>query len=35
MEAGVRWRWVDDEARERDANVRAALAALARSDAGG
>jgi hypothetical protein len=29
MEAGVRWRWVDDEARERDARVRAALEALA------
>jgi hypothetical protein len=29
VEAGVRWRWVDDEARERDARVRTALEALA------
>jgi hypothetical protein len=28
IEAGVRWRWIDDEARERDALIRAALRAL-------
>lgn len=28
VEAGVRWRWVDPQARTRDADVRAALAAL-------
>jgi hypothetical protein len=28
IEAGVRWRWIDDEARERDAQIRAALKAL-------
>jgi hypothetical protein len=28
IEAGVRWRWIDDEARERDAEIRAALWAL-------
>jgi hypothetical protein len=31
MEAGVRWRWTDPEAQERDARVRAALEALARA----
>ncbi len=30
IEAGVAWRWTDDEARERDVVVRAALSALAR-----
>jgi hypothetical protein len=29
IEAGVRWRWIDDAARERDAEIRAALRALA------
>jgi hypothetical protein len=29
IDEGVRWRWVDDEARERDAQLRAALEALA------
>jgi hypothetical protein len=29
IEAGVRWRWVDREAAERDAAIHAALAALA------
>jgi hypothetical protein len=29
IEAGVRWRWVDDAARERDAQVRSALEELA------
>jgi hypothetical protein len=29
MEAGVRWRWVDDDARERDARIRAWLEELA------
>jgi hypothetical protein len=28
IEAGVRWRWLDDEARERDAAIRAALRGL-------
>jgi hypothetical protein len=28
IEAGVRWRWLDDEARERDAEIRAALLSL-------
>jgi hypothetical protein len=28
IEAGVQWRWLDDEARERDAEIRAALRAL-------
>jgi Pyridoxamine 5'-phosphate oxidase len=28
IEAGVRWRWVDDDAAERDAAIRAALATL-------
>jgi len=28
IEAGVRWHWIDDEARERDAEIRAALKAL-------
>ena len=28
IEAGVRWRWVDEEAERRDAEVRAALRAL-------
>jgi hypothetical protein len=30
IDAGVAWRWTDDEARERDASVRAALSRLAR-----
>ena len=30
IEEGVRWRWLDDEARERDAQLRAALKALSR-----
>ena len=30
IEAGVCWRWVDSQAQARDADVRAALAALAR-----
>jgi hypothetical protein len=29
IDAGVQWRWTDDEARERDAQLRAALRALA------
>jgi hypothetical protein len=29
IDAGVEWRWTDDEARERDAQLRAALQALA------
>ncbi len=29
IEAGVRWHWLDDEARERDRTIRAALAGLA------
>jgi hypothetical protein len=29
MEGGVPWRWTDDEARERDAEIRAELRALA------
>lgn len=29
IEAGVRWRWLDDEARARDAEIRAALRSLA------
>jgi hypothetical protein len=29
IDAGVQWRWTDDEARERDAQLRAALKALA------
>ena len=29
IEAGVQWRWTDEEARERDAEIRAALRALA------
>jgi hypothetical protein len=28
IDAGVRWRWLDDEARERDAEIRAALRAI-------
>ena len=28
IDAGVQWRWLDDEARERDAQIRAALRAL-------
>ncbi len=28
IEAGVRWRWLDDEARARDARIRAALREL-------
>ena len=28
IEAGVQWRWLDDEARERDAGIRAALRSL-------
>jgi hypothetical protein len=28
IDAGVRWRWVDDDARERDAGIRTALRAL-------
>jgi len=28
IDAGVQWRWTDDEARERDAQIRAALRAL-------
>ena len=32
VEAGVAWRWTDDEAERRDAEVRAALQALATSD---
>jgi Pyridoxamine 5'-phosphate oxidase len=28
IDAGVQWRWLDDEARERDAEIRAALRAL-------
>jgi hypothetical protein len=28
IEAGVRWRWLDDEARERDTEIRAALRGL-------
>jgi hypothetical protein len=28
IEAGVQWRWTDHEARERDAGIRAALAAI-------
>jgi hypothetical protein len=28
IDAGVRWRWLDDQARERDAQIRAALRAL-------
>ena len=28
IEAGVQWRWIDDEAREREAELRAALRAL-------
>jgi hypothetical protein len=31
IEAGVRWRWTDVEAQRRDAEVRAALARLARA----
>jgi hypothetical protein len=31
IESGVRWRWTDPEAEERDARVRAALARLATS----
>lgn len=34
IDAGVRWRWVDDEAREADAAIRAGLRELARVDAG-
>ena len=29
IESGVRWRWTDDSARERDAQVRTALARIA------
>jgi hypothetical protein len=32
LEDGVRWRWTDDQARDRDAAVRAGLARLAKSD---
>ncbi len=35
IESGVRWRWTDPEAERRDAEVRAALARLARARAGG
>jgi flavin reductase (DIM6/NTAB) family NADH-FMN oxidoreductase RutF len=28
IDAGVQWRWLDDEARERDAEIRSALRAL-------
>jgi hypothetical protein len=35
MEDAVRWRWVDDDAREADGAVRAGLRALAQEDAGG
>jgi hypothetical protein len=28
IDAGVQWRWLDDEARERDAEIRAALRAI-------
>jgi hypothetical protein len=28
IDAGVQWRWTDDEARERDAQIRASLRAL-------
>ena len=28
IDAGVQWRWIDDDARERDAQIRAALRAL-------
>jgi hypothetical protein len=34
IEAGVRWRWTDQEAERRDAEVHAALARLARRRAG-
>jgi hypothetical protein len=29
IEAGVQWRWIDDEARRRDAEIRAALRSMA------
>lgn len=35
IEEGVRWRWVDDEARETDAAIRAGLHALAEADVSG
>ena len=34
VEAGVRWRWTDDDARSRDASVRAGLERLARDREG-
>jgi hypothetical protein len=34
MEEAVRWRWVDEEARDADEKVRAGLRALAEEDAG-
>ena len=34
IESGVRWRWTDADADRRDAEVRAALARLARGDSG-
>jgi hypothetical protein len=35
IEEGVRWRWIDDEARERDARIREALRELGRVRNGG
>ena len=35
IESGVRWRWIDADAERRDAEVHAALARLARAQAGG
>ena len=35
IESGVRWRWTDQEAQQRDAEVRAALARLAGPRGGG
>jgi hypothetical protein len=35
IDAGVAWRWVDDEAREADAAIRAGLQMLAREDVAG
>jgi Pyridoxamine 5'-phosphate oxidase len=32
IEEGVRWRWTDDDARARDAEIRAALVELGRAD---
>jgi hypothetical protein len=34
IEAGVRWRWIDEKARERDAEIRAALRRLGTEGAG-